>query len=584
MFETGHEYPSTPASKFLGVSRSGLGGLTGTALLCIILAACGGGGQPNAEAPPAPPDSLAAFTQQKLEWKACDAALLGEQADDGLAALGERARCALMRVPLDYDHPAQGELQIELLRVAAAQPLRRLGAIAVNPGGPGENALVSALAQGAQWARADPQDAGGAQLREMSNRYDVVGFAPRGTGASHPLVCDLSGTLEQQDSLTFNRSADNLQSAQRNARVMAGSCRDNPLSPHIHTEATARDMELLRVMLGDAQLNYIGYSYGTWLGTWYARLFPQHVGRMLLDSSLNIEDSLDDQFMLQEMANQRILDEIILPYAERHQDKLALGSAAALRAALLALSPSLKEALFDDIDFMHSSQIESAVARMGAAVGLDAVLRAHPDADDDALAALVGSHRFSSAPRVNAVMAQLALELIEAMEEDDDSAVKPGWIETDTQGKIRLLPEFTVNMMVRCNDTVTLGDENYWLGLSNDSVARYPMTGGGGVAKPCLHLPGSSRKIPPLSTVQRLPILMLQSRYDGATPVESALATLAALPAARMIMVENEYSHGLFPYGTECVDVQVANYFLQGTLPLRNSSCAGKPLAGETGV
>lgn len=584
MFATGQKALSTAARKSRGLAHSGLGRPTGMALLCAILVACGGGGGGGSDAE-APPDPLAAFTQQKLVWQACDPQQLSEgQGADQLAALGERARCALMRVPLDYDHPAQGELQIELLRVAAAQPQQRLGAIVINPGGPGENGLASALRKGAQWEQADNEDASGAQLREMGNRYDVVGFSPRGTGASHPLICDLSGTLEQQDSLTFDRSAANLQGARHNARVMAQSCLDNPLSQHIHTEATARDMELLRVMLGDAQLNYIGYSYGTWLGIWYARLFPQRIGRMLLDSSLNMVARLDDQFLLQEMANQRILDEIILPYAERHQDKLALGSAAALRAALLALSPALKEALFDEIDFMHSSQIEYAVLRMSAAIGLDAVMRAHPDADDDQLETLVESHSFSPVPRVNAVLAQVAVELIEALAEDEDMALEESWIDTDAQGKVRLLPEFTVNMSVRCNDTGTHGDEQYWLSVSNDDVARYPMVGGGGVAKPCLYWPLPARKIPPLSTLRDLPILMLQSRYDGATPVESALATLAALPAARMIMVENEYQHGLFPYGTECVDTQVANYFLQGTLPLRTSSCAGKPLAGEAGV
>jgi hypothetical protein len=177
----------------------------------------------------------------------------------------------------------------------------------------------------------------------------------------------------------------------------------------------------------------------------------------------------------------------------------------------------------------------------------------------------------------------VALELIETLAEDDDT-LEASWIDTDAQGKVRLLPEFTVNMSVRCNDTGTAGDASYWLGVSNDQVARYPMVGGNSVAKPCVYWPASPRKIAPLSTIEGLPILMLQSRYDGATPVESALATLAALPGARMILVENEYRHGLFPYGTECVDTQVANYFLQGTLPPRNSTCAGNSLAGKAGA
>jgi pimeloyl-ACP methyl ester carboxylesterase len=580
MFEACQEFLSVGARSFPGLSRARRAGLAGGALVCAMLVACGGA---EVDAQRSPPDPLAEFTQQALDWQACVPRRPGQGQGALFAVLPDRTRCALMRVPLDYDHPGEGALQIEVLRVAAAQPQRRLGAIVFNPGGPGEDGLASALVHGMQWALASPEDVSGVQLREMGQRFDVIGFSPRGTGASNPLICDVPGSFEDQDNLTFDRSAENLQRAQRNAQLMARACLDNPLSRHIHTEATARDMDLLRAVLGDEQLNYIGYSYGTWLGSWYARLFPQRVGRMLLDSSLDVTQRLDDQFMLQEMANQRILDEVILPYAERHKDKLALGSAAVLRAALLALPPALKEALFDEIDFTHSSQIEHAVVRMSAAIGLDALLRAHPDADEDELETLVESHSFSPVPRVNAVVAQVALELIETLAEDDDT-LEASWIDTDAQGKVRLLPEFTVNMSVRCNDTGTAGDASYWLGVSNDQVARYPMVGGNSVAKPCVYWPASPRKIASLSTIEGLPILMLQSRYDGATPVESALATLAALPGARMILVENEYRHGLFPYGTECVDTQVANYFLQGTLPPRNSTCAGNSLAGKAGA
>lgn len=581
MFEAGQDFWGAVARNLPGFSRARWAGLAGGALVCGMLVACGG---TEVDAQHSPPYPLAEFTQQTLDWQACAPERIGQDQEALLAALPDRTRCALLRVPLDYDHPAEGVLQIELLRVAAAQPQSRLGAIVFNPGGPGEDGLASALVHGMQWALASPEDVSGTQLREMSQRFDVIGFSPRGTGASHPLICDVPGTFEDQDSLTFDRSAENLQRAQRNAQRMARACLDNPLSAHIHTEATARDMDLLRAVLGDAQLNYIGYSYGTWLGSWYARLFPQRVGRMLLDSSLDVTQRLDDQFMLQDMANQRILDEIMLPFAERHRDTLALGSASELRAALLALPSSLKEALFDDMDFMDSSLLERAVLRMSAALGLDALMRSHPDADNDALLALVDSHLFAPVPRVNVAVARLARELIEALAGDENQAVKADWIETDAQGALRLLPEFTVNMAVRCNDTGTAGDAAYWLGVSNDQVARYPMVGGDTASKPCVYWPVSSRTIPPLSTIAGLPILMLQSRYDGATPVESAQATLAALPGARMILVENEYQHGLFPYGTECVDTQVANYFLQGTLPPRNSSCAGKALAGKAGA
>ena len=579
MFDTCQGFLNTRLKRFPDRTAPRLGRWTGTALLCGILAACGGGGDGgNAEAPH---DPLAVFKQQKLDWQACDPKAVGEVLGRALAMLPQRVHCALMRVPLDYDNPGQGELKIELLRVLAQQPQRRLGTIAFNPGGPGVDGLALALVSTIWWTQARPGSFSETQLREMGNRYDLISFSPRGVGASHPLICPMPDDLQTQDSLTFNRSAENLQHAQHNARLLGQACAGNPLSAHIHTEATARDMDLMRALQGDEQLNYIGYSYGTWLGAWYAGLFPQRVGRMLLDSSVNVQERLDDAFLHSEMAKQRVLDEIVLPYAERHDDRLALGSAAALRMNLLGLASSLKEALFDRMDFKDPLQIERSVLNLSAAVGLNTLVRDHPHAQGPALKALVQNHVFSPLPQTNAAVVPLALDLIAAQEGDDNTPPEQATTDVDAQGNWRLLPAFTVNMSVRCNDTGTHGDEQYWLDISNDYVVRYPMFGGGGVAKPCLSWPTPPRTMPALPA--GLQILMLQSRYDSSTPVEGALATLAALPKASMIVVENEYKHGLFPYKTECVDAQVAAYFLHGALPSRISSCAGTPLGGDAG-
>lgn len=125
------------------------GRLAGTALLAAILVACGGsdgdGGSSNAGGGggQTPVDLLASFKQQTLSWKTCDASYFDEDYRDAdqIAELGERAQCALMRVPLDYANPSSGELQIEVLKVAAEQTSQKLGAIVLNPGGPGGESL-----------------------------------------------------------------------------------------------------------------------------------------------------------------------------------------------------------------------------------------------------------------------------------------------------------------------------------------------------------------------------------------------------------------------------------------------------------
>jgi pimeloyl-ACP methyl ester carboxylesterase len=547
------------------------------ALLATLLAACGGGGSSDADvaARPSAPgygDPLVSFDQQELDWQVCiPAATDGKQEafeSKALALLGDRVRCARMRVPLDHDHPAAGELQIELLRVQAAQPGRRLGAIVLNPGGPGVSGLMTALGMEMKFLASDD-----ARLQEMGERYDLVGFSPRGTGASNPLICRLRQPLEVQDSLTFNRSEHNLQAAARNARRVAEACLDNPLSRHIHTDASARDMELLRTVLGEPRLNYIGYSYGSLLGAWYARLFPARVGRLLLDSNPDIAD-LHAWQGTPATARQRILDQIMLPYAARHQEQLGLGDAHALRAALLALAPPLQRALFQRIDLRNSHLLEISVLWMSAAIGLHDLMQAHPQADEATLRALIAGHAFAPAQRLNEIAALLAGNLLKAL---DGNAVQTSRPDEVRIAGLALPPALTVNMSVRCNDSGQLGDARYWREFSDDDVRRNPLVGGSAACNMCLHWPTPARLFPAAPPGEGAPLLMLQSRYDGFTPAEQAMATLAALPQARMIVVEDEYQHGLFPYGTECVDRQVADYFLKGTLPQRLGSCAGKP-------
>lgn len=546
-------------------------------LVAALLAACGGGNGSdfNAAGDSAAlthDGSLASFAQQQLHWQLCASSVTDGQQEmaeqRAMASLGDRVRCARLRVPLDYDRPAAGELQIELMRVAAAQPRHRLGAIVLNPGGPGMSGLAMGLSTELKFRRAQDM-----RVREMGRRYDLIGFSPRGTGASNPLICHLREPLDAKDNLAFNHTIENLRAAEHNAWLVADACLSNPLSRHIHTDATARDMELMRAVLGEARLNYIGYSYGSWLGAWYARLFPERVGRMLLDGNTDIGNPLAWQAQ-PATARQRILDQIMLPYAQRHPQELALGSADTLRAALLALAPPLQRALFNRIDFRSSSLLDIGVLWMSAAIGLGSVMQAHPGVDAQALKALIERHAFVPSEPLNEIAALLAGNLLAALDKGTGSA---GGV-NDTANDITTLTQaVSVNMSVRCNDTGRLRDARYWRELSDDDARRHPLLAGtAAVGNICLHWSTPSRGFPAATAADSAPLLMLQSRFDGITPVEQALATLAALPQARMIVVEDEYQHGLFPYGTGCVDRQVADYFLQGMLPQRLSSCAGK--------
>lgn len=542
------------------------------ALMAGLIAACGGGDAATPVSEPVQQDPLPSFAQQKLDWQACDPTLLGEESN-ALKQLGDRAQCALMRAPLDYSQPGLGELQVAVLRVAAEQPRQRSGAIVFNPGGPGADGLGLAALFGALWRGANPASPEGQALLQLSNRYDMIGFSPRGVGASSSLTCISPELKEIESSLVFDRSPENLAAALRNARLEAQACRKNPLTKHIHTDATARDMDLLRSLLGDAQLNYIGYSYGTWLGGWYASLFPERVGRMLLDSSMDLSAGFDEAGLQQAMARQRMIDEILLPYVVRHPESFNLGdSVPELRNALLALPPALKSQLFSALNLFRPAEMQLNGLMLNSALELQALLQRNPAADAAQLHAAIDAHTFIPVEADNAKAATLAYRWV------------GGLFTPARRESVLLLPEVAVNVSVRCNDLATRGDAQHWIDLGNESAARYPFTGGLMTGNPCIFWGAPVTARPPLATAAMAgPVLLLQSRYDALTAVEGAQANLDRLPNSSLIVVEDEYRHGLFPYGQACVDEKVAAYFLQGALPVRLSSCAGKPLAGDAG-
>ncbi|MCU1536135.1 MAG: tripeptidyl-peptidase [Humibacillus sp.] len=214
-------------------------------------------GAPPASAPPTA--ALSGYYDQKLAWSPCNG-------DD---------QCADLTVPLDYAGPdAASDLTLKVLRVPAKDRSGRIGSLVVNPGGPGASAVDYAAAADAIV---------GADVRRY---FDVVGFDPRGVGRSHPLDCisdrQLDGFMGADQ--TPDDAAEQ-QALLAQARVLADGCKaKNPtLLPHLSTEDSAKDMDVLRAALGDAQLNYLGKSYGTFLGATYAGLFPQRVGRFVLD-------------------------------------------------------------------------------------------------------------------------------------------------------------------------------------------------------------------------------------------------------------------------------------------------------------
>jgi len=191
---------------------------------------------------------------------------------------GKGFLCAEIRVPRDYSVPTSGYLNLSIIRLAATDPGSRIGSLIVDPGGPG--------ASGVEFVR-EAAD-GGFFSDALRRRFDLVGFDPRGVNGSSPIRC--IEDLEPRDRLDPSPDdAAELQALVDSARDYATECgtRNDATLPYLSTDAVARDLDLIRSVVGDKQVSYFGFSYGTLIGSLYADLFPDHIRAMVLDGALD---------------------------------------------------------------------------------------------------------------------------------------------------------------------------------------------------------------------------------------------------------------------------------------------------------
>ncbi|SDK92192.1 alpha/beta hydrolase [Streptomyces indicus] len=216
------------------------------------------------------------LSAQKLTWKDCpapSAAQGGGEAPSPLPA-GAKWQCATMKAPLDWDDPEGETIGIELIRAEASEKKNRIGSLLFNFGGPGGSGITALPAFGEDYAK-------------LRTRYDLVSFDPRGVGRSKPVTCEDDVQLDayyQQDATPDDAAEE--QTLLENVKSFNEGCdeRSGEVLPHVATTDAARDMDLMRQVLGDDKLHYFGISYGTELGGVYAHLFPDKVGRAVFDA------------------------------------------------------------------------------------------------------------------------------------------------------------------------------------------------------------------------------------------------------------------------------------------------------------
>lgn len=272
------------------------------AALLALLAACGSDDDPTLGAgslptapttapaaagidPAAPADpvtgSLGGFIPSPIAWEACA---------DGL-------ECATLAVPLDYDDAAGPTIELALLRIPARVPDQRIGTLLTNPGGPGAAGLDFALLAPFSGAVLD--------------RFDLVGFDPRGVGDSTGITCaadpePLLGLDSSPDTAAEQAALDDA------AAALAAECAatDGEILAHVGTDDVARDLEAIRLALGGEPLNYVGFSYGTFIGLRYAELFPTGARAIALDGVVDPAHALPDLLRGQAVAVETVMADV----------------------------------------------------------------------------------------------------------------------------------------------------------------------------------------------------------------------------------------------------------------------------------
>lgn len=190
--------------------------------------------------------------------------------------------CATLRVPVDWNNPHGTTIELALARHKATDPSRRIGPLLVNPGGPGGSG-VDFVKQAD-----DPRGYGAGMFSaDLRARFDIIGWDPRGVGASSPIQCDAALLADPPSPFPTSRAEFATLTAYN--RTLADNCRDEtgPVLDHIDTASTARDLDAIRAALHQGQLSFYAMSYGTQIGEQYAELFPQNVRAMALDSTMD---------------------------------------------------------------------------------------------------------------------------------------------------------------------------------------------------------------------------------------------------------------------------------------------------------
>jgi pimeloyl-ACP methyl ester carboxylesterase len=480
------------------------------------------------------------LTAQKLSWKDCPAPSASEGGGSAPSPLpdGERWQCATMRAPRDWAEPKGDTIGIALIRAGSSGGAsRRIGSLVFNFGGPGGSG-ISALP-----AFADT-------YKTLRGRYDLVSFDPRGVGRSAGVRCE----DDQQLDAYFQQDATPDDAAERatlldNTREFNAACEKHSggTLPHVRTTDAARDLDLMRQVLGDSKLHYFGISYGTELGGVYAHLFPRNVGRAVFDAVVDPTQTSEQGALGQAAGFQLALDNFAEDCASGTADCPVGSTAQDVKDRIAGL---LKDLDARPIPGVFPRELTESAATNGIAQALyskdfweyltEGLEQAY-DGDGRVLMLLSDSMngRSQNGEYSNIAAANAAINC-----SDDKPRYSVGQV-TARLPRFRaaspVFGDFLAWSLIGCNDWAVPGAADH----------------------PDVRAPGAA------------PILVVGNTGDPATPYEGTRKMADAL--GKGVGVELTYrgqGHGAYDSGNKCVQTAVNGYLLDGKVPATGTVCS----------
>lgn len=463
--------------------------------------------------------SLRRYYDQQAKWRDCG--------DD---------ECTRIEVPLDYSHPEGRAIELGVLRRPADDAKHRVGTLLVNPGGPGVSGI--SYAENAEYYF----------TQDVLDAYDIVGWDPRGTASSTAVECLTDAETDQM--LAADGSPDTPREVgelRRLNRSFTAGCMSGSgfLVPHVGTLNSARDIDVLRVVLGEKQADYFGASYGTLLGATYADLFPKRVGRFVLDGALDptatgeevalgqlggfqraitafVDDCITIDGCVLGPTRQDGLDQIEALFEQTDREPLPSASGRAVTQSLTQ---------YGVVAAMYSRSQGWPMLRLGLARAFDG--------DGTVLLALADSYSERNEDGTYASNVNEAFPAISCTDRPETWTVRQ---------VRRALPTFR-------EVSPLFGDWFAWAGTG------------------CANWPVDDASFPRrLRATGAAPILVIGTTRDPATPYEWAVALARQLDSGVLLSRDGD-GHTAYASGNDCIDGAVDAYLLAGEVPANGTRC-----------